>query len=67
MLTDALWRRSFAADPSVIGRAITLDDAVYTIVGVARPGGLEFMQNPEAFVATSARERRRSGGSRARR
>jgi putative ABC transport system permease protein len=34
ILSDALWRRSFGADPSVIGRPVILDRRAYTIVGV---------------------------------
>lgn len=38
VLADSLWRRRFGADPGVIGRAITLDDESYTVVGVMPPG-----------------------------
>ena len=34
ILSDRLWRRSFGADPSVIGQSVRLDDTTYTIVGV---------------------------------
>jgi putative ABC transport system permease protein len=34
VLSDALWRRRFGADPSVIGRVIQLDDKNYQVVGV---------------------------------
>jgi putative ABC transport system permease protein len=51
VLSHAYWRQNFAADPNVIGRTITLDDQIYTIVGVSVPGALEFGQNPDAFVA----------------
>jgi putative ABC transport system permease protein len=34
VLSDSLWRRRFGADPGVIGRAITIDDESYTVVGV---------------------------------
>src|SRR5256885_10629792 len=37
LLSDALWRRRFGADGSVIGRAITLDGNPYTILGVLPP------------------------------
>jgi predicted permease len=37
VLSDALWRSAFAADRSVIGRAMQLDGSTYTIVGVAPP------------------------------
>ncbi len=37
ILSDRLWRRRFAADDSVIGTRITLDDEPYTVVGVLAP------------------------------
>jgi putative ABC transport system permease protein len=38
VLSDALWRDRFGADPAMIGRSITLDKNVYTVVGVASRG-----------------------------
>lgn len=34
ILSDRLWRRRFGADQSIIGSQITLDDSLYTIIGV---------------------------------
>ncbi len=34
LLSDALWRRRFGADPSIVGRVIQLDDKNYQVVGV---------------------------------
>lgn len=34
MLTDALWRRRFGADPAIVGRTIHLDGAPATVIGV---------------------------------
>ena len=34
VISDALWRRSFGADPDVVGRTVRLDDASYTVVAV---------------------------------
>lgn len=34
LLSDALWRRAFGADPSIVGEAITLNGMPYTVVGV---------------------------------
>jgi putative ABC transport system permease protein len=34
LITDAMWRRRYAADPNVIGRTLPLDGTVFTIVGV---------------------------------
>lgn len=35
VLSETLWRERFGADPGVLGRAITLSDVSYTVVGVA--------------------------------
>ena len=35
VLSDALWRRRFSADPKVIGQTITLNNEPYTVVGIA--------------------------------
>ncbi len=40
LLSDGLWRRRFNADPSVVGRTITMNDREYRIVGVM-PAGFE--------------------------
>jgi len=34
ILSDALWRRRFGADRSVVGRTITLDDDPYLVIGI---------------------------------
>ena len=47
VLSDVLWRRRFAADPAVIGRAITLNDASFTVVGVM-PREFENVMAPSA-------------------
>jgi len=38
LLGHALWRRVFAGDTGVLGRAVRLDGAPYTVVGVMPPG-----------------------------
>src|SRR3954451_18014836 len=38
VISDALWRRSYGADPGVLGRSLLLDNDLYTIVGVLPPG-----------------------------
>jgi predicted permease len=37
LLSDALWRRRFGADPNVIGSRITLDGGSFTVIGVMSP------------------------------
>ena len=41
LISDAFWRRHFAASPQALGRAVILDGESYTIVGVM-PAGLNF-------------------------
>jgi putative ABC transport system permease protein len=45
VLSHSLWRDRFHSDPNVVGQTIILDDAAYTVVGVAAPlmGFLEEM------------------------
>src|SRR5579872_3643884 len=38
VISDGLWRRSYGADPKILGRNIRLDNDLYTIVGVLPPG-----------------------------
>ena len=38
VISDALWRRDFGADPNVLGRTIRFDGDPATIVGVLPPG-----------------------------
>ncbi len=37
VISDALWRERFSSDPNILGRAITLGNQPYSIIGVARP------------------------------
>lgn len=47
ILSDRLWRRRFGGDPTIVGRQITLDDNLYTVIGVM-PGGFENVLAPAA-------------------
>jgi putative ABC transport system permease protein len=38
VISDALWRRSYGADPGVLGRSLLLDNDLYTVIGVLPPG-----------------------------
>ena len=38
LIGDALWKRMFNADPSVLGTSLSLDGEPFTIVGVLPPG-----------------------------
>ena len=52
VLSDGLWRRRFAADPSILGRTIRLNDIPYTVVGVM-PAGFENVLAPSAEIWTT--------------
>ena len=41
MLSDALWRRRFGADPNIVGRALKFDGGPVTVVGVL-PASFDF-------------------------
>jgi len=41
VISDALWKQSFGADPGFLGRTIRLDGAEVTVVGIM-PAGFEF-------------------------
>jgi putative ABC transport system permease protein len=49
LLSDAVWKTHFAADPKVVGRVIALDDTPYTVIGVLR-SDFEFLDNSPADV-----------------
>ncbi|HJR59963.1 MAG TPA: ABC transporter permease [Vicinamibacterales bacterium] len=38
LLTDAVWRRRFNADPAVVGRTLRFDTGTYVVAGVMPPG-----------------------------
>ena len=63
VLSEALWRGRFGADPGVVGRAIVLDGAPRTVVGVM-PAAFEFPARAATdvwlpFVPTPDQERMR--------
>ena len=38
VISDGFWRRNYGSDPNIIGRKMSLDTDIYTIVGVMPPG-----------------------------
>jgi putative ABC transport system permease protein len=50
VIGEGLWRRRFGADPSLLGRAIQLDGAPYTVIGVM-PAGFDFPPGQETHDA----------------
>jgi putative ABC transport system permease protein len=56
ILSYALWRSRYAADPRILGRPIILDDNVYSVVGVV-PASFKFPtldRQPQVFVPLAA-------------
>jgi putative ABC transport system permease protein len=56
ILSDSLWRRSFSAQPDIIGKTIRINDASLEVVGIA-PADLRFFDNPELHLPGSMPER----------
>jgi predicted permease len=38
LLSDGFWTRAFGRDPSVIGRAVRIDDRLFTVIGIMQRG-----------------------------
>jgi putative ABC transport system permease protein len=49
VLSDALWRRRFGADPAILGRPLRLNGEPYVVVGVM-PGELRFPSRAELWT-----------------
>jgi putative ABC transport system permease protein len=55
VISDALWRRRYGADPGTIGRTIVLDGDPHEIVGITAPGfrwGRSYGRNGSAEIWT---------------
>jgi putative ABC transport system permease protein len=51
VLAYGFWQNSFAADPNVIGKTITLSGAPHEIIGVVGPSlKIEIDQPPDVYV-----------------
>jgi putative ABC transport system permease protein len=61
VLTHALWQRSFAADPSILGRSVLLGDKPCTVIGVT-PASFEPTSSADLFVALRPGLTGRGGG-----
>jgi len=49
ILSDSLWRRRFAADSTIVGREVKLEDNLYTVIGVM-PSRFENTLSPSAEI-----------------
>jgi predicted permease len=68
-ISEGLWKRRFGASPNILGRAITLDDRSFTVIGVI-PASFDLLQSnlstPDVYVPlgqlrTPALQRRGAG------
>jgi putative ABC transport system permease protein len=68
ILSQALWRQRFGADPDILGKSLTLEQKPYTIIGVL-PRGFDFPSPGTVLVSiildADQRQRRGSGFFRA--
>ena len=51
VISDDLWRGTFASDPSLLGKRIILNRTAYTVVGIAPPGFKGTEPIPSSFWA----------------
>src|SRR3954469_5848025 len=60
VVSDAFWKRRTGGDPGFVGKTITLDDKVYTVIGVM-PAGFQFPRKVEIWqqLAPDPKEERR--------
>jgi predicted permease len=56
VIGDALWRRRFGADPTIVGRTVYINEQPFTIVGVASPRftGPDSVRRYELFIPLPA-------------
>jgi len=55
MLSDAIWRREFGADPRLIGQTVTLDRTSYEVIGIA-PARFTFPGSPDLWYPAAWRD-----------
>jgi putative ABC transport system permease protein len=49
ILSDGFWKRRFGSDPKIVGKAVTLNGEIWTVVGVM-PAEFRFPQSVELWV-----------------
>lgn len=59
ILSDDLWKRRFGSDPKILGNTITLNDEMWTVVGVM-PAGFRFPQSVDLWVPAMVRSTART-------
>ena len=55
VVSDSWWKQRFNRDPDVLGKTITFQTTVYTIIGVAPPGffGMTVGESPDMWIPLS--------------
>ena len=55
VLSYSYWKRRFAFDPSVVGRTLTFDRTIYTVIGVTPPEffGVSIGRSPDVYLPMS--------------
>jgi putative ABC transport system permease protein len=66
VISHALWQRLFGADPSIVGRPVTLNSRAYTIIGVTAESfqGLRLGSQPEVFLPLTEESKAEARGNR---
>src|SRR5207249_10453250 len=54
VLSDALWKRAFGGDPSVVGRAISVNGTTAVVAGIM-PSGFDFPDQAEMWAPLAFR------------
>src|SRR5262249_25254996 len=49
LISDSLWKKTFAADPNILGRTLDLGGTLFTVIGVL-PAGFEFISPNDVFA-----------------
>ncbi len=59
VLSDGYWRTRFAADPSIVGQQVTLNQLSFIVIGITPPGfsGIHVGGGPDLWVPLHALER----------
>ena len=60
ILSNAFWRRHFAADPSAVGKVVKLDGELYTVIGVMPPRAIFPLGAPAFWVPIAMSQQMRS-------
>jgi predicted permease len=60
ILSNAFWRRRFAADPTAVGKLLKIDGEMYTVIGVMPPRAIFPLGAPAFWVPIAMSQQMRS-------